>query len=225
MSVPSTDALTTGNFFRASIDAFTKNDMKPELHAMFLLEAILVPRAQFLDSSQIDLIKRSQKRLCRLGFNESLRNPLAQSSHGHPLLRTSAGDAWAGRGARCPRSGSRPTLRSRRRGRRCRATAIGLLTQEAHNIRLRQPPVLARARNGAWIEFVLFDEPANRRAQLARVFTFRVAVLRGACRRCSLGSTSAGRGLRRRCTRTSLVDYCQHLPRWSRSCRSESGSP
>ena len=57
---------------------------------MLLLERLLVARAQFVDSVQIDFVERGEQRLRRLRLHHALGNARAQPGHGHPLLGAAA---------------------------------------------------------------------------------------------------------------------------------------
>ena len=86
MSLPSTEALTTGKRFSASIDGLDEERHEAELHAVLLLEAVLVARAQLLHRAQIDLVEGREQRLRRLRLHQPFGDARAQSRHRHALL-------------------------------------------------------------------------------------------------------------------------------------------
>ncbi len=89
-----------GKRFSASIDALTKNDMKPSLTRMRLLEAVLVARAQLLHRRKIHFVEGGEQRLRRLRLDHARGDALPQPRHGDALLgarpagRCALGGGW-----------------------------------------------------------------------------------------------------------------------------------
>jgi hypothetical protein len=84
--VPSIDALTAGNFLSACTAGLDEEAHEPELHAVLLLELVLVPVAQFDHRLHVDFVERRQDRGSRLRLNEALGDALAQPRHRNALL-------------------------------------------------------------------------------------------------------------------------------------------
>ncbi|SAK96215.1 hypothetical protein AWB82_07008 [Caballeronia glebae] len=122
-----------------------------ELHAVFLLEAVLVLVAQIHDRRHVDFVERRQDGVGLLRFEQTLGDARAQTRHRHALFRTvlqplisRCGRAHLRqrrlRGARRRGGGSRCGGLRSRRGSRSRS-------RSAERIALRDAAVAARARN------------------------------------------------------------------------------
>ncbi len=86
MSLPSTEALTDRKFLQGLDRRLDEERHEAELHAVLLLEAILVARAQFVDRLQVDFVERGQQRLRGLRLHHALGDARAQARHRHALL-------------------------------------------------------------------------------------------------------------------------------------------
>ena len=69
-----------------------------ELHAVLLLEILLVAGARSVDCRQIDLVEGREHRGRRLRLDQALGDARAQASHRHALLRCARRRAWELRG-------------------------------------------------------------------------------------------------------------------------------
>ena len=140
MSLPSTDALTTGYFFSACDRRLDEERHEAELDAVLLLELVLVLVAQVHHRLHVHFVERRQDRVGRLRLQQALGDAGAQTAHRHALFRTVArfGDdrrsdllqrrlvERAGAGAGSGRLAS-PARRARRpwsRGRPCRCPRL-----------------------------------------------------------------------------------------------------
>ena len=88
MSLPSIDAFTSGYFLSACTAAFDEEAHEAELHAVLLLEAVLVPVAQVDDRLHVHFVERREDRGGRLRLHEALATRCAQARHRHALLGT-----------------------------------------------------------------------------------------------------------------------------------------
>ena len=130
MSLPSTEALTDGKLLQRLDAGLGEERHESELHAVLLLERILVARAQFVDGLQVHLVERGQQRLRGLRLHHALGNARAQARHRHALL--------GARRARAARPAARPAAPARRRA---GAALLGLTDNSPH-------PISRRARRG-----------------------------------------------------------------------------
>ena len=95
MSLPSIEALTTGNFFSASTAAFTKKDMKPSFTPCFFSKPSLYFARSVHHGLEVDLVERGELRLRVLRLEQALGDARAQARHRHALI-LSAGGAGGG---------------------------------------------------------------------------------------------------------------------------------
>ena len=92
-------ALTSGNAFSASTAALTKKRHEAELHAVLLLELLLVLRPQVHDGGHVGFVERRQRGGRVLAFEQPLGDPLADPAHrlaGFALAGLSRGRGRAG---------------------------------------------------------------------------------------------------------------------------------
>ena len=86
MSLPSTEAFTDGKLLQRLDAGLGEERHEAELHAVLLLERVLVASAQIVDGFQIDFVERGQQGLRRLRLHHALGDARAQASHRHALL-------------------------------------------------------------------------------------------------------------------------------------------
>ena len=86
MSVPSISALTAGISFRPSMQALHEEAHEAELHAVLLLEQLLVLVAQAHHRAHVDLVEGRQHGGGVLRVLEAARDGLAQPRHVHALF-------------------------------------------------------------------------------------------------------------------------------------------
>ena len=113
MSVPSTRGIDDREPLQRLDRGLHEERHEAELHAVLLLELVLVARAQFLHGRQVHLVEGGQQRLRRLRLHQALGDARAQARHRHALLGARAGgsDVAAGAAAAAWRPGpARPCL-------------------------------------------------------------------------------------------------------------------
>ena len=168
-----------------------------ELHAVFLLEAVLVFRAQVHHGLEVDLVERGELRLGVLRFEQALGDARAQARHRHALILAAGGADRGGAGAALAAA----LVATGRLG--------GRLVQILDDITLGDAAIAARGRDLRRIELLLFDHAAHRRRELAVV----VGGGGGRGRRSCRGGGRRRGGLAARCRSGSgaLFEHGQHL--------------
>ncbi len=199
MSVPSISALTEGISLSAVDHGAHEETHEAQLHAVPLLEGVLVTFAQRHHARHVDVVERRQHGGGVLGLLQTARDGLAQAGHLHPFL------------ALVDRAGAR------RSGGRSRSVGAGF--QGGERVALGHAAVLAAAGNRARIQLVLGDDPLGRGRQHRfggglgdrRGRRFRLGLGLGSRRGFGLGR----RGLRGR-SRRAVADLAQQGARLDR---------
>ena len=116
MSLPSTDALSTGNWRSASIASLHEERHEAELDAVLRRERLLIALPQRHDGRHVDFVERRQHRGLLLRLQQALRDARAQPRHRDAVLV-----ARTARSRRAP-----PTAAARPR--RCSSTSCSMPT-------------------------------------------------------------------------------------------------
>ena len=173
MSLPSTEALTTGYFFSAAHRRLDEERHEAQLDAVLLLELVLVLVAQVHHRLHVDLVEGGQDRVGRLRLQQALGDARAQAGHRHALLR-SVGQVPSGRAADLRQRAWQARRRSgqgARRGLACRRghaqpSTSPLVTRPSLPVPATWP-ASCRCRPAAWLPQAWRRRPSSRRLRPA----------------------------------------------------------